>query len=942
MVDNARTRPLSSGSSDDLIPTANVDSNADNNEDDNFDIQSSEFLRVLSGVAVATKTPAINIEPVARWASSFGIENDDRAGSLFFRVWKAGIESNFLKHEKSLQIANLTLGVTFLRERSRRAEGVVSATHLALTWDLIHGALTSPRLTQPLGSASRSAQGFLAVPLCSLVQDGNIDELFRLHVWLPDGQRGDPNFSIHSHQPFAQSWILAGEGKNHSYVVKPTADSADATHAEYELAWNDGRVTDTTYKTHQMSSTVVNTRDLVHATSTQSAVHTRGMTYSISEATFHRTEVAPDAFHATLFFFDCRGGFVKDARVLGPKDVESKTQWRDAAGAKATSLASMVNAVRSWETFILQGQYHAQRAEWEHALREFNTALNICESVENFPNAAHYRHLVLGELGNTNRRFGRYERAKEILERALEEMGPSLQRVEFSGELGVVYRHMNLLEEAKNAFQIQYNTAKQLQFKRAMCRAVGNLGMTNYQLSQKIGDEVLLEMAIAQLSERVQSARDIKKAINFQQTDTPTNLQWLKVATTWEAIGLSRLSLCYAAQGNAKQAISAASESLSIGNRSEDSTVVAMSRLFYGRALLLDGQLEEALKQFNPRTMCTPAIALCKEPSEEHRQYLRELVEVGVDMDLVDEQGYTALDYAVFNGDTATEELVLEGLRRNLKGDLERELVERQAEARIRKGYRELFQEKMRPALLSGNELKYLRRMYADELAADDEKRQMFDGLKIMSFMDFSRFGKLPRSSDNLAQQFLSKLDGGDRVDTVEFVIFFSYRWINQETGASSPDDIKNTQYRRMIDAAEQFLKLHPSVNREGLGIWIDHACINQEDPAAGVSALPMILVQCDAVISIFDDTYHQRAWCSVEVMMVQTLRKSYGQHLWYEQVLTPHSQGDADAPESENGKWVLREGPVELEIAMAEKQLTFEEDRTKVLFLERQSRLLG
>ena len=72
-----------------------------------------------------------------------------------------------------------------------------------------------------------------------------------------------------------------------------------------------------------------------------------------------------------------------------------------------------------------------------------------------------------------------------------------------------------------------------------------------------------------------------------------------------------------------------------------------------------------------------------------------------------------------------------------------------------------------------------------------------------------------------------------------------------------------------------------------------------------GVSALPMILAQCNAVISLVDDKYHNRAWCSVEVMMA-------------------------------------REGPMDLEVVMAEKQLTFGEDRPKVLFLERQSKLLG
>jgi len=793
------------------------------------------------------------------------------------------------------------------------------------------------------------------------VKNGSIDELFRLHVWLPDGQRGNPEFAIHSHQPFAQSWILAGEGENHLYKVEPAADPSVATHAEYALAWNDGKNLDTTYKTHQTHSIVVNTKTLVRATPTDSAVHTRDMSYSIPEAAFHKTEVSPDILHATLFFFDSHRGFMKDARVLGPKSAESFIQLRDPADVTPAALVNVVDAVRSWDIFMGQGQQHAQRAEWEHALRAFNTALNLCDFIENFSNATRYRHLVLGELGNTNRRFGRYEQAKHILEKALAELGPSLQRVEFSGELGVVYRHMNRLADAKRAFEIQYDTAKQLKFARAMCRAVGNLGMVNYQLSQQ-NDDALLDLAIKQLTERVQSARHIKETINIQATDSNTKARWIKDATTWETIGLSRLSLCYAAHGNTKEAITVALESLNITASSEDPTVIAMSRFFYGRALLLDGQRKEALKQFNPLEACTPAIAFCKEPSEEHGQYLRELVEAGADMDFVDQQGYTALDYAVFSGDTAIEKLVLEGLRRRLDGDVERKLVQRQTEAKLRKGYRELFQEKLRPVLLGGgggNGLQNLRRVYANTLATDEGKRSMFDGLKFVRYSDFSRFGKLPRSSDGLVQQYISKFDGSYQDDAAEIIIFFSYRWINKDSGVSSPDDIKNTQYRRMIRAAEEFLKLHPSVNRERLGIWVvgpkqrnihgfppvfylplsqDLACVNQEDPMPGVSALPMILAQCNAVISLVDDQYHNRAWCTVEAMMVQTLKKSYNLHLWYEHVLVQPDENNEEG----GGKWILREGPMDLKAVMAEKQLTFEEDRPKVLFLERQSKLLG
>lgn len=105
-----------------------------------------------------------------------------------------------------------------------------------------------------------------------------------------------------------------------------------------------------------------------------------------------------------------------------------------------------------------------------------------------------------------------------------------------------------------------------------------------------------------------------------------------------------------------------------------------------------------------------------------------------------------------------------------------------------------------------------------------------------------------------------------------------------------------------------------------------------------GVSALPMVLAQCNAVISLVDKTFYDRAWCCVETIMVQALKKSYNIHLWYEHVpIYP------DASENSAGqKWVLREGPRDLEIVMADKKLTFPEDRPKVLFLERQSKFLG
>lgn len=911
-------------------------------------ISRSALHRVFRGVVAATKTPDDVAAPIFRWILSCGgkaksdQDSDDAAGALAPNEW-CNAAAMDLAHEDSRQLARVAIGVAFLREKCRRSQDATAAD-LEWVWRLVHGAITHPMTTGPRFSAARSSQGFLAVSLCSLLKDNKIDELYRFHVWLSDGQRSNPNFAVHSHQSYARSWILAGEGRDYRYTFVPAINRADATHAMYKVEWSDNKNTSTNYKTHQISSTVLNTKTFGRITETHGpSVHTRDMSYVVPSRHFHSTEVAPDTLHATLFVFDSQRGFVEFAPVLGPVDLESSTQLRDPAGVTPAALANMVDTMRSWETLMEQGQQHSERAEWEHALRAFNKALSLCESVPSFPNPARYKHQVSGQLGNTNRRFGRYEQARDILEKALKEMGPeSSERVEFCGELGVIYRHMNRLEDAKRAFEDQYDTAKRLRNERAQCRAVGNLGMVNYQLAGQSGGP-LLDVAIEQLTERVTSVRRLKAALHPRSSD-PNQRRLFNTFTTWEMVGLSRLSLCYTARGEGKQAIKAASEGIELTRNSADPTVIAMSRLFYGLALLRDGQRQEALKQFNPPSGCTPAIALCKEPSEEHRSYLTELVDVGADMDAIDEQGYKALDYAVFNGDSAMETLVLEGLRRQLDGDVKKEVARRQDEAKLRKGYRVLFQEKLRPVLLSSssnkNALQDLRRVYADALATDTEKARLFDALKFVRFSDFLGFGKIPRSSDKLpgtgdplVQLYRSNIqnDGQPR-DTADVVIFFSYRWINKGPGTArdTPDDSSNMQYNRMVNAIENFLLLHPSVDKERLGIWVDHACVDQDNPAPGVAALPMIIAQCNALISLVDDAYHTRAWCSVEVMMVQTLRRSYNLHMWYEHVL------------SDSGGGILREGPMDLEIVMISKELTYEEDRPKVMFLERQSKLLG
>ncbi|KAI0641688.1 hypothetical protein C8Q79DRAFT_286492 [Trametes meyenii] len=916
--------------------------------------------------------------------------------------WEQHIAHDFADDSRSKDFTNLILSVAFLRQASRA--GVTLAPDiLEHIWSLVHTALINPRLDT--FAASRSAQGFLSVPLCSIIKDKNIDELIRFHVWLPDKKRGIPEFAIHSHQPWVQSWILAGKATDHSYEVEHVKEG-EGTHAEYALNWKgekkggdkkaiedqqkieagaipvlqasapddaalkdegveageleerseiekEGTVEVTTdkmtdgaeeqnssqkdqasgdeepngeYKTHQDFSIVRNTQVHVRAWAARQEVHTRNMTYTIPKSSYHYTDVDPNGFHATLFYFDSSRGFDEDARVLGPPDEEFSKQYRNPAGVTPFQLATVAEAVRGWEIAMEEGRQYARRAEWEYALRAFKSAVSLCDSSsEIFPNVEQYRYETIAELGYTNRRFGRYDSAQRILHDLLSEskLLPGGIRVDILGELGIIYRHMGLLDDAKRTLEDQYKMAQDLGLEDNMCRAVGNLGMVNYQLSLEKRDDSLLEVAMEQQLERINRARQLRSNAEAHK-GRPSDLE---VFRTWEIIGLSRLSLCYAALGRIEEAISAAKRSLDLTDDSQDPTVTAITRLFYGRALLLAGRREEALEAFNPVGTCTPAIALCKEPSKEHKCYLRDLVDAGVHLNTVDEYGYSALDYAVFSGDTEAEKIVLEGLRRILDGDVDRQLQECLQSAGLRKRYRDILQERLRPLLIQSRTdhvLERLRRAYANTLAEDESTALLLDRLKFVRYTDFRALGKLPRSTDGFTEIY--DPESGNAQEGASYIVFFSYRWIGRKSEVPFPDDDNHTQYRRMLGALEVFLTLHPSVSAQTLGIWLDYACIDQTAPDVGVNALPINLLQCDAVISLTDRDYYTRAWCAVEVLMAQILRRAWGLHHWYEC--------------DENGK--LHEPSRERDIDTRGKLLTYESDRPKIEFLERQSRLLG
>lgn len=88
-------------------------------------------------------------------------------------------------------------------------------------------------------------------------------------------------------------------------------------------------------------------------------------------------------------------------------------------------------------------------------------------------------------------------------------------------------------------------------------------------------------------------------------------------------------------------------------------------------------------------------------------------------------------------------------------------------------------------------------------------------------------------------------------------------------------------------------------------------------------------------MISLVDETYYERAWCAVEVLLIRELVQSYASHTWWEHTL--------QAPKTDRIHGALRKGDVQRYLEISNLKLTREElDRPKIDFLVKQSKLLG
>ncbi|KLU91294.1 hypothetical protein MAPG_09815 [Magnaporthiopsis poae ATCC 64411] len=815
--------------------------------------------------------------------------------ALSLRKWIDHAQRVFPNHPLRHHFS-LSLAIAFLRDPAR--QGIeLSAAELEYVWSLVRTVLLQ---TTIVDRVSRSAQGFFVVPLWSAVEDGNVVESLRLEVLLPNGERPE---AILANRSFAQSWVLCG---------------GEATEDRYQLVSPDTGSSDTREldEDSQKSFKFTGWGTLARATDNHSELLDSNSTYTTGAGVPHIRRAAPDGMLAMLTLLDSSRGYQQAAQA--PDGAEQLQKQPDAGATTSGMLAVAVQAFREWERAFLKGWFHACEAELEEALLAFQNALSICDEHPDFPRPSRYRWDVLVEIGYAHRKIGRLSEARRCFQEALKQDGPLGQRL----ALALIQNQQTDKGGYRRALQEQYEAARSAGSKDEMGRAVGNLGIENHRLFLVDQKPETLALAMRQQRECIELCRQVREEIaDGSSMAARTN-------TGREFTAYAYLSLGHAARGEAQEAVLTASQSQRLAFDSGDKSKLAFSRLVYGRALLLVGRRDEALQQFNPADGYSPLAALAKAPLKQHVQYMGEMIEAGADVMLRDPNGYSALDHAVYSGYGEHRKLLERAIRRQFgAAELEAQL----SEAILRRDYREMFQVILRPVLLQPDghpSIRRLRDVYAQMLAGDGDKAARFDRMKYVRFDDFAWNGRLPKSTDGLTRHY-------ERSEKDNFIIFISYTWTKRQPGEElvSPDDAENTKYGGILNAVEDWIELHPDTERSKICIWLDWACIDQVDTdeqARGVAALPMCITQCDAMISMVDDSYYERAWCCVEVLAMQRLQKSYGTHQWWEYVY-----------DHEQGKKALRRGRVGREPDIAAAKVTFDSDRPKLAFLERQVKLL-
>ncbi|MFD4636495.1 hypothetical protein ACFWN2_04215 [Lentzea sp. NPDC058436] len=210
-------------------------------------------------------------------------------------------------------VARCAVLTALLRGMRRNQDGAGQPSDARPLWTFVRAAVDCS-----FRRAQVSSQGFYCVPLFSVVRQGQIEELLRLHIWPANGAAAEEEtggaFSVHSHQPHATSWVLTGGLHNRVHRVRQWPVATTRSQRLFAVSW-DGR---RSYSVAHRQSSLRDTGVPVSVVLDHEAMFTAGHSYTVPAGQFHETGRMDSSPVVTLFYFDARIGWFENAGVVGP------------------------------------------------------------------------------------------------------------------------------------------------------------------------------------------------------------------------------------------------------------------------------------------------------------------------------------------------------------------------------------------------------------------------------------------------------------------------------------------------------------------------------------------------------------------------------------------------------------------------------------------------
>lgn len=154
--------------------------------------------------------------------------------------------------------------------------------------------------------------------------------------------------------------------------------------------------------------------------------------------------------------------------------------------------------------------------------------------------------------------------------------------------------------------------------------------------------------------------------------------------------------------------------------------------------------------------------------------------------------------------------------------------------------------------------------------------------LRLLPASELGRLGRIPRWTRQSGCPAITATDALGRHGVNPggvpraALVFCSHRWLTPSGEPPDADDHKGTKAKSLAEWARWFCArswgAFGQLRYEEVYFFIDQACMQQDDMAPFVAALPLFVSACRTIVCYETDDFERRAWCRAERMVAYAL----------------------------------------------------------------------